>query len=89
MNGADTPVLDRLLDPFTRALTPDAARALVDFRADPETQERISELADRCNEGLLTAAERDEYEAYVRAIDFIAVLQSKARRMLGKARQRR
>ena len=78
--------LDRILDPFTRCLTPAVARSLVKFRADPDTQARIAVLADRCNEGRVTRSERDEYEAYVRAIDLIAILQSKARRFLAKSR---
>jgi hypothetical protein len=82
---ANTAVLDRLLDPLARRLTPAAARALVEFRTDPDTQTRIAELGERCNEGTLSLEEKAEYEAYVRAIDFIAILQSKARRMLAKA----
>src|SRR5262249_11695671 len=59
------PVLDRLLDAVSRCLNPDAARALINLRADPETQRRIDELADKCNEGLLSPEERSQYEAYV------------------------
>jgi hypothetical protein len=88
MHGTATPVFDRLLDPLTDALTPAAARALVDFRADAATQARVAELADKCNEGQLTPMERDEYESYVRAIDLIAVLQAKARRVLARRRKR-
>lgn len=84
-----TAALDRLLEPVSRCFTPAAARALVRFRADADTQARIAELAEKCNEGELTRGERAEYEAYVRAIDFIAILQSKARRYLTKARKRK
>jgi hypothetical protein len=80
--SADRLALDRLLDPLARRLTPASARALVGFRADPGTLARIAELAEKCNEGELTASERVEYEAYVRAGDLITVLQSKARRLL-------
>src|SRR5438128_12127820 len=72
-NGAmptvKAPPLERLLEPLARSLTPAAARALVAFRADAETQARIAELADKCNEGQLTPEEREEYEGFVRAID--------------------
>jgi hypothetical protein len=81
--------LDRLLEPLARSLTPAAARAVMNFRADSETQRRIAELADKCNEGQLTPQERQEYEAFVRAIDLIAILQSKARRLLARNRKRR
>src|SRR5947209_5841483 len=68
------PPLDRLLEPLAQSLTPAAARALVNFRADRETQTVIAELADKCNEGRLTPQERLEYEAFLRAIDLIAIL---------------
>ena len=68
-----------MLDPLGRALTPDAARQLADLRADPELQRRMDDLAERCNDGNLTADERAEYEAYVAAATLIAVLQPKAR----------
>jgi hypothetical protein len=87
MRKTQTPVLERLLDPFARALTLDAARALVRFRADPVTEAYIAELAEKCNEGLLTSAERADYEAYIRAIDLISILQSKARRRLRESRK--
>lgn len=74
--------LDRLLDPVVRCLTPDAARQLVELRADPELQELIDTLADKCTEGQLSAEERDQYETYVRAIHVISILQAKARKFL-------
>lgn len=76
-----TDVLNRLLDPLARCLTPEAARRLLNLRADPAVQARIDELADRSNEGQLTSAERAEYETYVRFIDFVSLLQAKARRL--------
>jgi hypothetical protein len=75
-------VLDCLLDPFGAFLTPEVARRLVDFRVDEQTQARIDELADKCNEGQLTSAEREEYDTYISVIDFITVLQAKARTVL-------
>lgn len=77
-------MLDRLLDPVGRCLTTEVARNIVDLRADPVAQARIDELADKSTAGRLSGEERTEYEAYVRAIDFIAVLQAKARAMLAR-----
>ena len=79
---ATASILDRIFDPLGEVLKPESARRLVAWRADEETQQRLDELGDKCNEGELTAAEREEYEAYVRAIDFIAILQAKARAVL-------
>ena len=78
----ETLTLDRLLDPITRCLTPEVARRLVELHADPELQRWVDMLADKNTEGELTAAEREEYEMYVRASRFIAVLQAKARKLL-------
>ena len=49
-------------------------------------QARIDYLAERSNEGLLTAGERKEYEGYLHAIDVVAVLQAKARSLLKQMR---
>lgn len=79
-------LLERILDPVWKCLTKRSARRLLALRADPELQSRLDVLARKCNEGELTADEKAEYEAYVRAIQFVTVLQSKARRSLGKSR---
>ena len=75
-------VLDRIFDPLSDVFTPESARRLVTWRADEETQRRLDELGDKSNEGTLTTAEREEYETYVQAIDFIGILQAKARAAL-------
>ena len=76
------PVVDRLLDPVARSFTPDVARQIIKIRADAKTAARVAELADKCNQGTLTDAERAEYEAAVAVGNFIAILQAKARLML-------
>ncbi len=87
MANIQLPAMDRLIEPFARSLTPAAARGILAFRADRATQARIDELADKCNEGLLSPDERAEYEAFVRAIDFISTIQSRARRALAAKRK--
>jgi len=82
MQTSSTNVLDRLLEPVGRSITPDLARELIDLRATPEVQARIDDLAERCNEGTLTPEERAEYESYIQAIHLIGVLQRKAKRVL-------
>jgi hypothetical protein len=79
-------LLDRLFDSVGRCFTRETARALVELRADGELQARVSELADKCTEGKLSPGERAEYEAYVRANNFIAILQAKARALLARDR---
>jgi hypothetical protein len=75
-----TTALDQLLEPLSRLLNVEAAQKIAEFRIDPAAQARIDELADRCNEGLLTEAERAEYADFVEGIGLINVIKSKARR---------
>ena len=58
------------------------ARLFQEDLADEKTQLRLDELSDKCNEGLLSSEEREEYNIYIQAIDFIGILQSKARKIL-------
>ena len=77
-----TGALSQLLEPLSQALTPEAARCISDFRIPPPVQARIDELAELCNEGLLTDAERAEYASFVDGVMLINVLQSKVRRAI-------
>lgn len=79
-----TDILHRMLDPVIRCLTAESARQLVSLRADPAVQERVDYLAEKCGEGQLTPEESAEYETYVKFIDFIGLLQAKARRLLSE-----
>ncbi len=74
--------LDRLLEPLVGCLTLDVAAKVSELKADDTMQNRIDYLAERSNEGLLTAEERDEYQGYLHAIDVVAILQAKARSLL-------
>jgi hypothetical protein len=84
MDTATTTVtaLHQLLEPLSRSLNVEAARAIVGLRIDPSVQARIDELADRCSEGLLTEAERGEYEGFVEGVGLVNVLRAKARHAL-------
>ena len=78
----ETTAFDRGTDPILQFFTTEQARRLVDYRADQSLQQRIEQLAEQSNEGQLTDEEKSEYEGYVKANKFIAVLQAKARKML-------
>lgn len=80
--STEATVLDRLLDAFAECLTAEAAKRIVAFRADPRTQARIDELGDKNTAGRLSEEEANEYDTYIQAIDFITVLQAKARTLL-------
>jgi hypothetical protein len=75
-------VLDSLLDPLSRCLDSESARRVAEFRLAESVQDRVEALAERANEGLLGDEERAEYEAFVNASDFVAILKLKALRNL-------
>ena len=77
-----TSALNQLLDPLSRSLGDEAAQQILALHIDPEVQARIDFLADRCNEGLLTDAERAQYKGYVDGISLINILKAKARWVL-------
>jgi hypothetical protein len=81
-------ILESLLEPVSSSLNEDAARKLVGIKADRKTQARVAKLARKCNEGTMTAEERDEYELYTMAGEFIAILQARARQILVAGRNR-
>lgn len=80
-------ILERLIEPISSSLNEDAARKLIGIKADKKVQARVAKLARKCNEGELTADERGEYEFYVMAGEFIAILQAKARLILARRGQ--
>jgi len=75
-------MVDELLDPVSKCLTPEVARSIAGLRAAPDVQQKLDGFADKSTEGTLTTEERAEYEACVRAINFISLLQMKARAAL-------
>ena len=83
--GFDFSAFDRATDPIFSLLTPEQARAIVEFHEDERLKQRLEELAAKRDEGQLTEAERAEYEAYASANHFIALMRAKARRRLSEA----
>ena len=72
---------DRGVRPMLEIVLPDKAAAVIGFRADPELQARIKELARKSTEGELTEDERAEYVGYVRANKFVAILKRQAQQL--------
>jgi hypothetical protein len=78
----DNSAFDRATQPIFGILTPEQVHKIVDYHADEELQDRISLLATKANEGELSDEERAEYEGYVHANRFVAILQAQARRRI-------
>jgi hypothetical protein len=78
-------ILDKLLDPVARCLTPAVAEQIAGLQADAATEARIDELAAKSHDDALTESERREYAAYVEALDLFGILQAKARARLASS----
>lgn len=60
-------IWSRVIAPEKKGLSRAAARLLLEeFRFSEADEARMTELAEKCNEGNLTPEERAEYEAYVK-----------------------
>jgi hypothetical protein len=73
---------ERGTDPLLDLLTVEQAKTLAAYGGDETLRAKIDELAGRNTEGQLTDEERAEYEGYVRANNFMSILQAKARKRL-------
>ncbi len=82
-------ILDQVLDPLSECLSRGVATRIGSLRADAAIQHKLDELASKNAEGTLTPREESEYEAFVEALDVIAILQAKARKALRAARRPR
>ncbi len=78
----DNSAFDRATQPIFGILTAEQVHHIADYHADQALQERIAQLAAKANEGELTDEERAEYEGYVHANRFVAILQAQARRRI-------
>ena len=78
----DNAAFDRGTDPVLQFFTVEQARLIVAYRGEDEMLTRIEELASKSNEGELSDIERSEYQGYVQANKFLAILQAKARKLI-------
>lgn len=75
-------MLELMLSPGDADMAPEVARYFLSLQFTDAQRLRISDLAAKCNEGALSSAERDEYEAIVMLGEFLALMQAKARASL-------
>lgn len=78
----NTAVINDILAPLTDSLTKEAATALAEFKVSENVRLRVSELAQKANEGKLTEAEQSEYETHVHYANVLTVIKAKARSVL-------
>lgn len=74
-----TEALDELFDSVGRCFTPDVAARLSDLRVSDQLQAKLDTWADENSQGNLSDDELKQYESVLRVLNFVAVLQAKAR----------
>lgn len=84
MNTLDMDIWSRVMQLDGQELSPEKARLVLSFRIPSADREKVDELGRKSNSGELTEVERAEYEAYVRVMDLLAILQARARLALQK-----
>ena len=77
--NTESAIWERVIEPARDQLLPEVATAILRFDFQEADHQRMAELAEKCNEGLLTEDERTEYENYVRIGNVLALMQSMAR----------
>lgn len=58
-----------------------------DLRLPPKTDQRLQELMDRTNEGLLTEADRADLESLVELSERLSLVRAEALHLLGRKPQ--
>jgi hypothetical protein len=74
----ESAIMERLV------LSPEKAEAIASLSFAREDQERMRELMDRNNQGLLTDSERAEMESFRRVGTLLGILQARARLALDR-----
>jgi hypothetical protein len=80
--GSESAIWARVIEPEKNGLAPAAARSLLKLRFSAWDVARMNALALKNQEGLLTDAERQELENYVKVGDVLSLLHLKARKAL-------
>jgi hypothetical protein len=86
MNKEYLGVDDSLLESAAKCLDAESVRALGALQLADAAQSRLESLAQKANEGQLTAEEAHEYDRFIELGDIIATLRLKAERQMQVAR---
>jgi hypothetical protein len=76
-------LLESLADTVAACLDASSLQAMANLELDAQTKKRLDELAEKANEGQLTAVERAEYQGFIGVSEFLGLAQLRARARLG------
>ena len=80
--NTEASILTRLLDLRAANLTPAVAEFLVTIQYSGEDIARMNDLSGLAQQGALTADQQAELDSYIHVSNLLALMQSRARRML-------
>jgi hypothetical protein len=84
---AGTAILEQLAELDVESISPATARKVLEFEFDASHHTRVKALSQKARAGMLTPAEQEELDEYIRVGTLLSVLQSRARRALKAAGQ--
>lgn len=79
---SDVAILARVIEHSSKALSVEAARAVLGWDFSEGDRLRMDELAEKARHGELTTGEQSEIDSFDRVGQVLAILQSKARATL-------
>lgn len=77
--NAASAILNRVIDPLSPDLSPDAARAFLRIGFRESDRAQMAELATKARQGVLSAQEKEDLDGFIEVGLLIDLLQSKAR----------
>ena len=81
--NTEAAILQRILVESDEAkLSAEAAQYFLSVKLPPDDEDRVNELSAKARAGNLTELERQELDSYLHIGSLLAVLQSRARRLL-------
>ena len=80
--NTEASILSRLLDLRAGALTPAAAEFLLTIRFPDDDVARMNTLSGLAQRGALAADQQTELDSYIHVSNLLALMQSRARRLL-------
>jgi hypothetical protein len=85
--NTEAAILARIIQSDERPLMPQAAQYLLSMKLPSGDEDRVNELSAKARAGSLTDAETQELDSYLHIGSLLAVMQSKARRLLKHGEQ--
>lgn len=80
--NTEAAILARVIESGPSAITPDVAQYLLSIQLPPADEERVNELSAKARAGSLSEAETQELDSYLHIGRLLAIMQSRARRLL-------